>query len=183
MLLFFHVLAVAMLFSGITLEVTGFARLHRAITLAEARAATANFALVGPLMGGGSLILIIAGVAMVYVTGFGWSPAWISVTAIMTIVLAINGPLLNGRRCEHISKLANTGADGPITPELDRARNDGLLTYSLFLTLCVLIAALFMMTVKPGVSGCITSVVLAALTALIPAALIVRRRALAVTPS
>lgn len=178
-LMFFHILAVTMLFSGITLEIAGFERLHRATTLAQAHMATAHFPLVGPLMGIGSLMLVVAGGAMVYLTGFGWTPAWIGVTTAMMVVLSITGPLINGRRGDRISKMASRGGDGPITTELQGARTDAVLNYSIFLSACELVAALFMMTAKPQLLTCVVAVTLAAALAALPTTFVLRRSALA----
>lgn len=178
--MFFHILAVAMMFSAMTLEIAGFERLHRSTTLAQARVAIANFPLVSPLMVLGSLLLIVAGSAMVYLTGFGWTPAWIGVTAALMIVLSMSGPLVNGRRGNRIFKLASDSGDGPITSELQRARSDVVLNYSIFLSACELVAALFMMTTKPELLPCVITVALAAVVAGIPTVLVLRRSALAV---
>jgi hypothetical protein len=174
-LLFFHILAVVMLFSGIAIELAAFARLHRAATLAEVRAATLNFPAVGPLMGIGSLLLISMGIAMVYVGGFGWEPAWIDVAFVVTIVLAVNGPITNGRRSDAIHALAAKAGDGPITAEIQAARADRFLNYSIFLSACELVAALFIMTAKPELGVCISAVVIAAIAAIIPTVLVLRR--------
>lgn len=175
-LLFLHVAAVAMLFSGIVLEIAGFARLHRAQTIAQVRAAALNFPVVGPLMGLGALLLIAAGIAMVYVGGFGWTPPWIGVTFILTIILAVNGPITNGRRSDAIHELAAKGGDGPITAELQSARSDWFLNYSIVLTVCELLAALFMMTTKPGLTGCIASVIAGAVVPFIVIPVLFGRR-------
>lgn len=175
-LLFLHILAVVMLFSGIALEIAGFVRLQRATTCAQARAATLNFPLVGPLMGFGVLLLLGAGIAMVYLGGFGWKPPWIGVTFVVTIILAVNGPLTNGRRSQAISVLAARAGDGPVTAKLRTACNDWFLTYSILLTPCELVAALFMMTTKPGFIACITAVIFAALVPLVLTPLVLGRR-------
>ena len=175
-LLFFHLLAVVMLFSGMALEVAAFVRLHRATTLAQARAAMLNIPVIGPLMGIGALLLIGAGIAMVYVGDFGWAPPWVNLTFVLTIILAVNGPLTNGKRSEAILALASQAGDGPINPEIHRARCDRFLNYSIFLSACELVAALYIMTTKPIFAACITAVVLAALVAIVPTAAVLRRQ-------
>lgn len=73
-LLFFHLLAVAILFAAMGIELAEYVALHRAQTIAQARAALSNSSLIGPLMGSGVLLLVAMGVAMVYVGGFAWQP-------------------------------------------------------------------------------------------------------------
>jgi hypothetical protein len=175
-LLFFHLLAVAMLFAAVGIELAVYFALHRAQTIAQARAALSNGPLIGPIMGFGVLLLVAMGVAMVYVGGFGWQP-WTTVVLIMTIVLAVNGPITNGKRGEALYRLAQNATDGPITPELETARSDRVLNYSVFMTACEFIAALYIMSSKPGLAGSLLAVAIAAMIALVPTALVTRKKA------
>jgi uncharacterized membrane protein len=175
-LLFFHILGVVMLFSGISMELAAFARLHRASTLAEVRAATLNFPIVGPIMGIGALLVIAMGIAMVYAGGFGWGSAWVNVAFVLTVILAVNGPITNGRRSDAIHALAAKAGEGPLTAEIQAARSDRFLNYSVFLSVCELVAALYVMVFKPDLGPCVWAVILAAAAAAIPTALVLRRR-------
>ena len=58
-------------FVAVGIELAMYVALHRAHTVAQARAALSNGPLVGPIMGFGVLLLVVMGVAMVYVGGFG----------------------------------------------------------------------------------------------------------------
>ncbi len=176
-LLFFHILGVGTIFSALGLELAGFVRVHRATSLAEVRAATLNVPLIGPMMGVGVLLLVGAGIAMVYVSGFGWAPSWVNVTFVLTIILAVNGPITNGKRSEAIRALALQAGDGPISPEIERARCDRFLNYSIFVTACEILVALFIMTTKPAFATCIIAIVLAAAVAVVPTMLVLRRHA------
>ena len=120
LLLFLHLVAVALLFSGMGIELAMLLALHRATTVGEVRAAVTNGPLIGPLMGGGAMLLIIMGVAMVYVGGFGWQ-AWVAVAAAVTIVLTVMGPLVNGRGGQAVHAMAFETPEGPITPQLHAA--------------------------------------------------------------
>lgn len=175
-LLFVHLLAVAILFAAIGIELAEYVALRRAQTKAQVLAALSSTPLIGPLMGLGVSLLVARGVAMVYVGGFGWQP-WTIVVFVTTIVLAINGPITNGKRGEALYRLAQNAPEGPITPELKAARGDRVLNYSVFMTACELIAALYIMSNKPGLAGSLVTVAIAALVAVIPAALVTRRDA------
>lgn len=175
-LLFFHLLAVAMLFAATGIELAVYVALHRAQTVAQARAALSNGPLIGPIMGLGVLLLVAMGLAMVYAGSFGWQP-WTVVVFIATIVLAVNGPLTSGKRGEALYRLAQDATDGPITPELEAARSDRVLNYSVFMTACELIAALYIMSNKPGLAGSLWAVAIAAAVALVPMALVTRKKA------
>lgn len=165
-----------MLFAAVGIELAVYVALHRAQTVAQARAALSNGPLIGPIMGFGVLLLVAMGVAMVYAGGFGWQ-AWTIVVFIVTIFLAINGPLTNGKRGEALYRLAQNAPDGPITPQLETARADRVLNYSVFMTTCELIAALYIMSNKPGLAGSLLSVAIGAVFALVPMALVTRTKA------
>ncbi len=174
-LLFFHVLAVAGLFVGLSLEIAGLVRIHRAETLADARAALLNMPVVGPLMGLSVLVLFAMGISMIYVGGFGWTAGWINVVFAIAVVLAILGPAVTGRKADALHALAASAGDGPITPEVDARRRDRVFNYMVFMSLFEVIAALYIMIAKPDLLPAITVAVAAAVVAGVPAALLLRR--------
>jgi hypothetical protein len=167
-LLFCHLLGVVMLFSGEALALAGHVRLDRATTVAEVRSALRDLPVVAPLMGIGAGLVILAGIALVYQGGFGWTTAWIDVSFVIAIILAVNGPLTNGKRSEAILALAKQSQDGPITLEIEAARADRFLGYSMFFSGMELVALLYIMTAKPDWVGCIVAVALAAAVAIVP---------------
>jgi uncharacterized membrane protein len=180
-LVFFHILAVTMLFSGSALDLVALALVHRAATVADVRAATLNVPVVGPLMGLGALLLIAAGITMVYVGGFGWNNPWINVTLVLTLILAINGPITNGKGMERIRAMSLSANDGPIGSDIVRARSHAFLNFSIIMSACELIAALFVMTTKPDLVGSLVAAVVALVVAGVIAALVLRRASGAAT--
>ena len=174
-LLFFHVLAAIGLFTGITLELITVLRVSRAATLSEVRAATLNTPLMGPLMGLSSLLLIGMGIAMVYVGGFSWAAGWLNAVFVLTIVLAVLGPAVTGRKADAMHALALQAGDGPITQAVDNARRDRVFNYMVFMSLFELIAALYVMVTKPDLIPAVTVIAGAAVLAAFPAALLLRR--------
>jgi len=174
-LLFFHILAVVGLFAGIAIELAAVLHVHRANTLAEVRAALLNTPAVGPIMGISSLVLLVMGISMIYVGGFGWSAGWINVVFILTIVLAVLGPAVTGRKADALHAMAAKAGDGAITPAIDAARHDRLFNYMVFMSLLELVAALYVMVAKPEALSAAIVVVAAAVLAVIPAAMVTRR--------
>ncbi len=174
-LLFFHILAVVGLFVAMSLELIATARVHRAITLAEVRAATLNTPAIGPIMGLSTLLLVAMGISMIYAGGFGWRPGWIAAVFVLTVVLAILGPLVNGRKAQALYALALAAGEGPITAAVDAARRDWLFNYMLCATFFELIAALYVMVTKPDLGPSVWIIVAAAVLAAAPASLLVRR--------
>lgn len=174
-LLFFHILAVIGLFAGITIEIAAVLRVHRANTLAEVRAAVLNTPAIGPIMGLSSLLLLAMGIGMVYAGGFGWSPGWINVVFVVTIILAILGPVITGRKTDALHAMAAQAGDGAVTPAIDAARRDRVFNYMVFMSLFELVAALYVMVAKPEVLAAVVVVAAAAVLGAIPAALVTRR--------
>ena len=174
-MLFFHILAVIGLFTGIAIDVIALLRVHRADTLGEVRAALLNVPVVGPLMGISALVLIAMGIGMIYAGGFGWSAGWINVVFALTVALTILGPAITGRRAEALHALALTSGDGRVPPAVDAARRDRVFNYMIFLSLFELIAALYIMVSKPEALPAVIAAVAAALVAVIPAAMVMRR--------
>lgn len=176
-LLFFHILAVIGLFAGMTLEFAALIRVHRAGTLAEVRAALLNMPAIGPIMGISTLLLLAMGISMIYAGGFAWSTGWINVVFVLTLILAVLGPAVSGRKADALHALAAQAGDGPITPAIDAARRDRIFNYMAFMSLFELIAALYVMVVKPELVSSVIVVAAAAVLAFIPATLTARRAA------
>jgi Predicted integral membrane protein (DUF2269) len=166
-LLFLHVVAVALLFIGMGLEVGTLLNASRATTAAQVHAAMGNGRYMGPLMGGSALLLVVVGVGMVQVAGYGWQP-WVVTGLVIAILLSAMGPAVNGRRQDAIEALAKQGGDGPITPALDAARRDPVLRYAVAFMITELLAAIYVMTNKPPLATCLVAVVVAALVASVP---------------
>lgn len=173
-LLFFHMLAVIGLFTGIAIDLLAVFRVHRASTMEQVRAATLNVPVVGPLMGMSVLLLLAMGIAMIYAGQFPWSTGWINVVFALTIVLAILGPAVTGRRAEALHAAASAAPDGPVTPEIDARRRDRVFNYMVFLSLFELIAALYVMVNKPELLAAITIAAAGALLAVLPTTFILR---------
>lgn len=176
-LLFFHVLAVIGLFTGIAIDVLAILRVHRAATMTEVRAALLNVPVVGPLMGASTLLLLAMGIAMIYVGQFPWNAGWINVVFALTIALAILGPAVTGRRADAMHAAAMSAPDGPVPAEIEARRHDRVLNYMVFMSVLELVAALYVMVAKPEAPAAGAAVVAAALLALLPASMLTRRNA------
>lgn len=168
LLLFLHLLAVAGLFTGTGIAVAAFVFAHRAKTVEELRAALVVLPMVGPIMGPSAGLLILMGLAMVYLAGFGWQP-WTVVGLVVAIALSLNGSLTNGRRGERLHAMAGDAPDGPIGAELRAALCDRFLTYSVAAMVTLLVCMLYVMSSKPPLHSCFVALALALLVALVPA--------------
>ena len=167
LLLFLHIVAVALLFTGLGIEIAALLGAKRATTAAQVHAAIGNGRLMGPLMGGSAVLLIVAGIGMVQLGGYGWQP-WTLTGLVIAVVLSAMGPTTNGRRNDAIEALAAQGGDGPISPALDAARHDRLLHYSATFMITELLAVIYVMTNKPLLAGCLAAMAIAAVLAFVP---------------
>lgn len=175
-LVFFHILAVTGLFAGMAMEVSMLLRLHRAGTLTDVRAALLNVPAMGPIMGGSTVLLVAMGVAMIYAGGFGWKPGWINAVFGLTVVLAILGPTVIGRKAEALHALAQQAGEGPVTAQIDAARRDRAFNYIVFMSCFELVAALYIMVAKPEMAAAGGLIAAAALLAFLPAAVAMRTK-------
>lgn len=166
--LFLHLLAVAGLFTGTGIAVAAYACAHRAKTVEELRAALVTLPMVGPIMGPSAGVLMLMGLAMVYLTGFAWQP-WTAIGMAVALALSINGPLTNGRRGERLHALAGAAPDGPIGAELRAALCDRFLTYSVAVLVTLLACMLYIMSSKPPLVWCLVAVAVALILPLVPA--------------
>lgn len=163
LLLFFHVLAVCGLFAGAGIELAAFTRFRRAATFAEAREALCHVELVGPIMRSSVLLLLAAGIWLVYASGLGWAP-WVVTVLILTVAMAAAGGAVNGRRLDGAHAECASG-EGALPQTVEAVRADGLLNFTVALLPCVLIGALYLMTNKPELTGCIVTVIVALVAA------------------
>ncbi|MDB5070446.1 MAG: hypothetical protein JWM87_1557 [Candidatus Eremiobacteraeota bacterium] len=167
LLLFVHLLAVALIFLATGIEVAAFIFVRRATTVEQTRAALTPTPMVGPIIGPSAGVLILAGVGMVFAGGFGWQP-WIVTGLLVAVALSVNGPLTNGRRMERLYELARAAPSGSITPDLEAARSDRFLTYSVGVLFTLMACMLYVMSNKPPAPVCLAAVAIALIVAAVP---------------
>ena len=180
--LFLHLLAVAGLFTGIGIEVAVFVAAHRATSVEELRAALLPAPMIGPIMGPSAGLLILMGLAMVYLAGFGWQP-WTVVGLVVAIALSVNGSLTNGRRGERLHAMAGAAPNGPIGAELRAALCDRFLTYSVAALVTLMVCMLYVMSSKPPLASCLVALAVALILPLVPALRVQPRAVAAQRPS
>lgn len=168
-LLFFHLLAVGGLFAGKGIELASLVGIGRASTLAEVRAACRNLPVVGPLMGISVLFVMVMGIGLIYVTGIGWAQGWVNLVLALTIILAVLGIAVTGKRMDALHAMADRADDGAITPEIEAARQDVVLRFLPWVSFFEIIAALYVMTAKPNLTMAIVVAIGAACIGVVPA--------------
>jgi hypothetical protein len=170
--LFGHVLGASLLISAVVITVGGLLRAHRATTSQQIRAA----------MGGVPVADRLMPLAMVLVLGFGlylvavrdhhpgtvhWSSAWVIVSLIVFAVMSVLGPAVEARRAARVHVAACAAPDGPIDIELDRLRRDPLHAHVTLFGAAQLLALLYLMTNRPGVTATLVAVAVATLGSIV----------------
>jgi hypothetical protein len=150
--LFIHIVGVMCLMGGHTLLHVGLGRMFRAHTVEQVREWTTILAGLDRFMPPITLAIVVAGIFMVFTT-WGWATAWIDVSLTVFVVMMILGPVLLGRSFAALQKAAQASPSGAIPSALARRIRDRALWTSENTFTCLLLAILFVMTVKPNLVG------------------------------
>jgi outer membrane lipoprotein SlyB len=154
--LFFHICSVLLLFGSALLEITSLLALRRTSTVAIGRAwASLNrpLAVTFPVS---AALLIVTGLYMLHQNpDFRSSQPWAMVTLVLLIVLSIVGAAFNSKRMEGIIEALRTAPDGPINADVHARIHESALLTSIMTMTGAVVAAVYLMTVKPGMSDSI----------------------------
>ena len=171
-ILFFHLTGVAMLFAACGLEITAFAKLHRARDTSELRAALADGDAISTLFPLAVVTLFATGIAMVLVTRMDWRTGWLVVAAALVIVLSLIGSRVTGRKMQALAATAFQSTSALVDDAADAARHDVAFNIAGYTSTCGAVAVLFLMSNRPSLPGALGAV---AVAALVSVALGVRR--------
>lgn len=178
--LFFHIVGALGFFASLGLEWLSLRQLRNATTVEQVREWGRLSTLVR-WMGMVSLGIILAfGFYMMAVATIG--AAWLIVAFWMFVLLIILAAALTGPRLRAIKRAA-TGDGGPVSPTLFQLLHHPLLWFSLQTRLAIALGVVFLMTVKPGLSGALLTAGIAAALGLASALLLPSRARPQVTPA
>ncbi len=170
--LFIHLAGVAMLFAACGLELSAFAKLHRARTNSELLAALADGKAISVVFPVATVTLIASGIVMVLLTGMDWRAGWLVVAAALVIALSLIGPLVTSRRMQALALAALRSSNVLIDAAADAGRRDVVLNVAAYASTSGAVAILFLMSNKPTVPGALLA---AAVATLVSVALGVQR--------
>ena len=163
-ILFGHVLGATLLVSAVVISLAAVIRASRATTVAQLHAATSAAPIVSVLMPPAMILVLACGLYLVARHGgdgsVSWTSPWVDTAIVIFTLMSILGPLIEDRRTKRLCQAANAAADGPLGPELDRLRRDPLHLHVTFFGACELITVLYLMTARPGFTGCLISTVI-----------------------
>jgi Predicted integral membrane protein (DUF2269) len=90
-----------------------------------------------------------------------WSTSWIQVSIVGLVLVALQGPLLAGRRAHALKKALQENGPGPLGERAKRMTRDPILWIVTFANPAIVFAIVWNMTEKPGTAGAIGSIVVA----------------------
>jgi hypothetical protein len=150
--LFIHILGVLCLMGGHTLIHTSLEVMRRAHTVERVRDWTAIATGLDRFMPPFTLAVVLPGIYMAWTT-WGWATAWIDISLALFLLMMLLGPVLLGRRFTALNNMVKATVSGPIQqPLAAQMRDRALWTIENTFT-SLLLAILFLMTVKPNLLG------------------------------
>jgi uncharacterized membrane protein len=162
LLLFLHIAAVVGLFLGIGIELVSMMRVRRAQRSEQVRDMldlAASTRVLAPL----SALLVLATGVSLCVLRWSFRLPWVDVSLAIFLLTSFTGVTITGRRLAMLHRLAHDHPDGPLSLSFTRRINDPVLVTTLCTTIALLLGVLFLMTMKPPLSGSLTVVLVGAL--------------------
>ena len=89
-----------------------------------------------------------------------WSTPWIKVSIVGLILVALQGPLLAGRRAHQLKKALQENGPGPLGERAKQMTRDPVLWIVTFANPGIVLGIAWNMTEKPGTAGAIASIVI-----------------------
>lgn len=160
-LLFVHLVGVALLFVMITIELVAIVAAPRATTIAQLRSATYAAPAIKVLAPVTTLLIVVSGLWLVAVVDWvDWSAGWVITAIVLTVILAVVGGSFQGRHLEELRDTAITAADGPVDLALAGRAQDRAVHLVSWASVAATFGLLWIMTDKPnGVNAIITAIV------------------------
>lgn len=152
--LFIHVLGVLCLMGGHTLIHASLEVMRRARQVERVRDWLTIAAGLDRFMPFFTLAVLVPGIYMAW-TVWGWTTPWIDVSLLLFLVMTILGPILLGRRFAALNTLVKAAPPGSIEAPLAAQMRDRTLWTIENTFTSLLLAILFLMTVKPNLLGAV----------------------------
>jgi Predicted integral membrane protein (DUF2269) len=150
--LFIHILGVLCLMSGHTLLHASLEAMRRAQQVEQVRDWIAIAVGLDTFMPFFALAVLLPGIYMAW-TAWGWTTPWIDVSLALFLIMMILGPILLGRRFAALNKMVKMMVPGSIQAPLAAQIRDRILWTIENTFTSLLLAILFLMTVKPNLLG------------------------------
>lgn len=158
--LFLHIVGALGIFVALGLEWASLLNLRRAETGEQGHLWLKLYTSLSRLYPLSWLLILIPGF---YMTVVAWrGAAWISVALAAVVLQAVLGAALGGRQMAHLGQ-ALSAQVGPLSASTRNRINNPLLWSSLWIRTGIAMGIVFLMAVKPGLLGALTSIGVAVL--------------------
>jgi hypothetical protein len=138
--------------------------LRKAATIESVKGSLSTYSKLGMIGGIGMFLILIPGI---YMAAVAWhSAGWVAVGLGGTIVIGAVGGIMTGRKMRGMKNDA-AGA-GDLTPEFRKRTLDNSLVLSIRMRTMLLLGIVYMMTVKPSLTGSVIILVISILLGFLP---------------
>ncbi len=162
--LFLHVTGALMLFAAIAIEWLFVINIRKAMAIENIKKSYLNYPKLTAI---GSIAIFLILIPGIYMTAVVWKNAsWILIAFIGMILLAVIGGALTGRKMKGIKKVISN--ENNISPALRSLLNDNSLILSLKIRTAVLMGIIYLMTVKPDLTGSVLTLIVSIILGFIP---------------
>ncbi len=162
--LFLHVTGSLMLAAAIAIEWLSVVGLRKAASLDRARESLSIYSKLSMVGGIGMFLILIPGI---YMAMIAWpNAAWVAVAFVGLIMIGAIGGVMTGKKMRGLKNDASGGEN--LTPEFKERATDNSLVLSIRLRTTILIGIVYMMTVKPTMSGSIIVMLISIVFGFIP---------------
>ena len=156
--LFLHLVALAVLVGAIALAGVSYLRLRAARSLEEATP-WATLADQSAVLFPMAILGLFASGTYLTSDRWSWSTRWIDVSIAALVLVALQGPLIAGRSTAQLARAVRAHPPGPLDEHVRRLAR----TPALWAVVCgnpaIVLAIVWNMTVKPGAAGALGAVV------------------------
>ncbi len=183
--LFIHLLGVGSLIVLAGVDAVASIATLRARTVEQLRSATWAAPVTGPAHL--PVVAVFAGAGLWLASDsdeFSISSPWVVMAIVVTAVLTVVGATVTGRRFDQTHAAAVAAPDGPLPAELAARAADPVMHTLLRVAVTYIVGFLYLMTNKPGTTGCVALGVACLAVGLVASLPVLRvRTAVAVTPA
>lgn len=163
-LLFLHLCGVALLFIMISMELVALSCAPRANTVAHLRAATFATPAIEKIAPIATVVIVVSGLWMVAISDFlDFGSAWVIVAIIATVILAVAGPTVQGKRLTVLRTAAFAAPDGLAPASLLALARDRVMHLTGWASSGAGIGFLYLMVDRPDAFGSIATFVVSPL--------------------
>jgi hypothetical protein len=162
--LFLHVTGALLICAAIAIEWLCIINIRKADTIERIKESLLNYSKVGKIGDLGAILILVPGIYMMVAV---WDGARWGIFGFLDLILiGVIGGLVTGRKMKEIRKII--GMENSSLKELEKLVKDNSLWLSIKMRTAILAGVIFLMTVKPGLTGSIITIVISIILGALP---------------